>query len=136
MERERHGDPQVQFDRSAKIAALPLDRPALDARWFHRLAQLRGAVPVFRMLLAKELARGHPLEAFGFHQVLLRALIELLGMRYRPDRFDFGWRYVETELPEPAQRLIERYAFIADAGALRQLSSELAEELMRQLETS
>ncbi|MBA3252777.1 MAG: hypothetical protein H0T67_00745 [Burkholderiaceae bacterium] len=69
-------------------------------------------------------------------RVLLRALIELLGMRYRPDRFDFGWRYVETELPEPAQRLIERYAFIADAGALRQLSSELAEELMRQLETS
>ena len=59
MERERHGEAQVQFDRSAKIAALPLDRPALDARRLHRLAQLRGAVPVFRMLLAKELARGH-----------------------------------------------------------------------------
>ena len=26
------------------------------------------------------------------------SLIELLGMRYRPDRFDYGWRYVETEL--------------------------------------
>ena len=136
LERERHGEPQIQFDRRGKITALPLDRNALDARRVRRLAQLRGAVPVFLMLVEKELARGHPLEAFGFHQVLLRALIELLGMRHRPDRFDFGWRYVETELPEHAQRLIERYAFVADAGALRQLSSELGEELMRQLETS
>lgn len=136
LERERHGEPQIQFDRSGKIAALPLDRNALKARRARRLAQLRGAVPVFVMLVEKELARGHPLEAFGFHQVLLRALIELLGMRHRPDRFDFAWRYVETELPEPAQRLIERYAFVPDAGALRQLSSELGEQLMRQLETS
>ncbi len=136
LERERHGDPQVQFDRSGKIAALPLDRNALDARRSRRVAQLRGAVPIFRMLVEKELARDHPLEAFGFYQVLLRALIELLGMQYRPDRFDFGWRYVETELPEHAQRLLDRYAFVADAGALRQLSSELGEELMRRLETS
>ena len=135
LERERHGEPQVEFDRSAKIAALPIDHNALDTRRSRRLGQLRGAVPIFRMLVQKELARGHPLEAFGFHQVLLRALIELLGMRYRPDRFDFSWRYVEIELPDHAQQLIERYAFVADAGALLQLSSELGDELMRQLES-
>ena len=133
LERERHGVPQVEFDRTAQIAALPLDQPAMQARRSHRLAQLRGAVPVFRMLVEKELARGHSLEAFGFHQVLLRALIELLGMQYRPDRFDYGWRYVETELPEHARQLIERYAFASDAAALQQLSSELGEELTRRL---
>jgi hypothetical protein len=136
LERERHGVPQVAFDRTAQIAALPLDRSALEARRSHRLAQLRGAVPVFRMLVEKELAREHPLEAFGFHQVLLRALIELFGMRYRPDRFDYGWRYVETELPEDARQLIERYAFVGDAGALQRLSNELGEELTRRLETA
>ncbi len=136
LERERHGVPQVAFDRTGQITALPLDRPALEARRSHRLAQLRGAVPVFRMLVEKEFARGHPLEAFGFHQVLLRALIELLGMQYRPDRFDYGWRYVETELPEDAQHLIKRYAFVGDADALQRLSSELGEELARRLETA
>ena len=88
------------------------------------------------MLVQKELARGHPLEAFGFHQVLLRALIELLGMQYRPDRFDYGWRYVETELPEDARQLIKRYAFVGDADALPRLSSELGEELAHRLETA
>ena len=133
LERERHGVPQVAFDRTGQIAPLPLDQPALEARRSHRLAQLRGAVPVFRMLVEKELARGHPLEAFGFHQVLLRALIELLGMQYRPDRFDYGWRYVETELPENARQLIKRYALVSDVDALPRLSSELGEELARRL---
>ena len=111
LERERHGEPQVQFDRSAKIAALPLDRNALDTRRSRRLGQLRGAVPIFRMLVEKELARGHPLEAFGFHQVLLRALIELLGMRYRPDRFDFGGVYEKSSCQ--TRQLYRRYAFVA-----------------------
>ena len=136
LERERHGVPQVEFDRTAQIAALPLDRPAFEVRRSQRLAQLRGAVPIFRMLVEKELARNHPLEAFGFHQVLLRALIELLGMQYRPDRFDFGWRYVETELPDDARRLIERYAFVGDTAALQRLSGELGEELARRLEAA
>ena len=136
LEGERHGVPQVQFDRTAQIYALPLDRSALAARRSHRLAQLRGAVPVFQMLVEKELARGHPIEAYGFHQVLLRALIELLGMQHRPDRFDYGWRYVETEFPKDAQQLIQRYAFIADSSELQRLSGDLGEELTRRLEAA
>lgn len=136
LERERHGEPQVQFDRSGQITALPLDEHALANQREHRLGQLRGAVPIYLMLVEKELARDHPLEALGFYQTLLRALIELLGMRYRPHRFDYGWRYVETELPEHAQRLIERYAFVADHRRLRHLSGELGEELTRRLETA
>jgi hypothetical protein len=94
----------------------------------------QGAIPVHRMLIEKELVRGHRLEALGYYQALLRALIELLGMRHRPDRFDYGWRYVESELPADAQALIRRYAFVADRTALRQKSDDLGAELMRQLE--
>ena len=136
LERERHGEPQVEFDRTGQISALPLDEPALAARRTHRLGQLHGAVPVYWMLVEKELARDQPLEALGFYQALLRALIELLGIRHRPDRFDYGWRYVETELPEDARRLIERYAFVADTASLRRLSRELGDELTQLLETA
>jgi hypothetical protein len=136
LERERHGEPQVQFDHTGRIAARPLDREALAIRRMQRLGQLHGSVPVYRMLVEKELARGHALEALGFYQALLRALIELLGMQYRPDRFDYGWRYVETELPAHAQRLIQRYSFVSDASALQRLTSELGEELTQQLAAS
>jgi predicted nucleotidyltransferase len=118
LERERHGEAVVLFDREGVLRARTLDQGALAAQISARRRQLRGAVPVYDMLVAKELERGHALEALGFHQALLRALIELLGMHHRPERFDFGWRYIERELPPAAQALIARYAFVADPAAL------------------
>jgi hypothetical protein len=133
LERERHGDPLVYFDRTSRIRARTVDRTALAGRRARRWGQLQGAVPVFAMLVDKELARGRPLEALGFYQALLRSLIEVLGMSHRPDRFDFNWRYVETQLPEDARALLARYAFVADAQELREQAPQLADELRRRL---
>lgn len=135
LERERHGEPRVYFDRSSTIAAVPLDSDALAARRSHRIAQMRAALPVFRMLVAKELARGRPLEAHGFYLVLLRYLLEILGARHRPDRYDFGWRYVETELPPDARDQLRHYAFVGDAEALGARAAELGAELQRLLDS-
>lgn len=129
LERERHGEAIVWFDRDATLTSRPIDGESLARKRAHRLAQLRGAVPVYSMLVGKELDRGHALEAFGFHQVLLRAMIELLGMQHRPDRFDFGWRYVERELPPSAQALIARHAFVPDGNSLALLSASLLDEI-------
>jgi predicted nucleotidyltransferase len=126
LERERHGEPVVWFDRAGLLQARPADQAALARRRTQRREQLRGAVPVYAMLVDKELERGHALEALYFHQVLLRALIDLLGMRERPDRFDFGWRYVGRELSTEAQALIARHAFVPDAAALLAVAASLA----------
>jgi hypothetical protein len=129
MERERHGEAVVWFDRDGALRPRACDSGSMARRRAHRLGQLRGATPVYSMLVAKELARGHALEAYGFYQVLLRALTELLGMQHRPERFDFSWRYVETELPPTAQALIARHAFVADADALDHLTASLEREI-------
>ena len=135
LEQERHGEMIVWFDRDAALTSRPIDGESLARRRAHRLAQLHGAVPVYAMLVDKELERGHALEAYGFYQVLVRALIELLGMQHRPDRFDFGWRYVERELPPSAQELIARYAFVANGKALVAQSASLVDEVMKLLAT-
>jgi hypothetical protein len=134
LERERHGEAIVWFDRDATLTPRPIDAESMVGRRAHRLAQLRGAVPVYSMLVDKELERGHALEAYGFYQVLLRALIELLGMQHRPDRFDFGWRYIERELPRSAQALIARHAFVPDGKLLALLSASLLDEITRLLD--
>jgi hypothetical protein len=135
LERERHGEPQVFFDRGGTIRAEPLDRATLTQRRNQRLEQLRASLPVFQMLLDKELARGRPLEAYGFYLVLLRGLLEALGIQHRPDRFDFGWRYVERELPPAARERLRHYAFIADDATLALRARELAAELQQLLES-
>jgi hypothetical protein len=134
LERERHGEPLVYFNRGERIRARPADQRSLADRRARRWKQLQGAVPIYAMLVEKELARGRTLEAYGFYQVLVRALIEVSGMAHRPDRFDFGWRYVESELPASERATLARYAFVARPEALHELAPQLAAELLRRLQ--
>jgi hypothetical protein len=120
LERERHGEPRVLFDREGAIFAPALDRVAHAARMQKRLAQIRAAWPVYRTIVAKELARGRALDAIGFYfNGPLRPGIELLGVRHRPDRYDYGWRYLHADLPPDAQRELERLAYVDSPESLR-----------------
>jgi len=114
LERERHGIPRIVFDRDGTIAALPLDRARHEERLRRRLAEIRASWPVYRIIVEKELARGRALDAIGFYfSGLLRPLVELVGMRYRPDRFDYGWRYLHDELPRDLQHQLASFAYVA-----------------------
>jgi len=113
LERERHGEPRVLFDRDGTISAPPLDRARHAARMQARLAQIRASWPVYRTNVEKELARGHALDAIGFYfGGLLRPLVELIGMRYRPERFDYGWRYLHLDLPAELQQTLQNFAYV------------------------
>lgn len=137
LERERHGEPRVHFARDAPIEAPPLDRARHAERLRKRLAQIRASWPVYRTIVEKELARGRALDAIGFHfNGLLRPLVELAGMRHRPERFDYGWRYLHQELPAELQREFEAFAYVAGPDriaehlpALDRLAAGLLEEL-------
>ncbi len=120
LERERHGDPRVLHDPAALLTALPLDRTKHAEKMQARLAQIRAAWPVYRLIAEKELVRGRALDAIGFYMNgLLRPLLELIGMRHRPERYDFGWRYLHSDLPEGMQRELEQLAYVSDAATLR-----------------
>jgi hypothetical protein len=113
LERERHGEPRILFDRDGTITARPLDQARHEARLYGRLEQIRASWPVYRTIVEKELARGRALDAIGFYfSGLMRPLIELVGMRYRPERFDYGWRYLHDELPVELQRQLEGLAYV------------------------
>lgn len=137
LERERHGEPRICFDRDQRVVAPPLDRERHAVRLRQRLAQIRAAWPVYRMIVEKELARGRALDAIGFYfNGLLRPLVELAGMRHRPERFDYGWRYLHHDLPPDLQQTLQGFAFVAgpeqlsaQLPALDRLAAQLFDEL-------
>jgi len=99
-ERERHGARCVLFDKCGISAQPPLDRDAHAKRLRERLASLRLTFPLFQSLVKKELARGRAIDAHAFYvSHTLSPLITLLRMRHCPERFDFGARYLEFDLP-------------------------------------
>lgn len=132
LEVERHGRPQVLLDPRGWVQPQQMDRAAHDARRARRLAQNRLAWPVYRMLVAKELARGRALDAYGFYQALLRLLVELAGLLHRPDRFDYAWRYLHHDLPADLQQALQRLAYAGSSEAIAERLPE-ADELHRRL---
>ncbi|MFH1143825.1 MAG: nucleotidyltransferase domain-containing protein [Candidatus Eisenbacteria bacterium] len=112
LESERHGHPLVLFDRCNLLAPVALDRAAHRKKMEQRLADLRVQFPLLQPLVTRGILRGQPAESAYAYQVLtLKPLTELLRMRYCPERFDFGLRYIDRDLPADWRAEIERLAY-------------------------
>lgn len=117
---ERHGKPVVHFDHKGLIKPHPVNKAEWQARLENRAKQLEDALPIYILQVLKPLDRHHYTEAFGFYyHGLLRRLVELLGIRYRPYRYDFELRYLERDFPQKEQASIHEYMKYVDPDDLR-----------------
>ena len=116
---EPHGFARVLFDKVGMEPAPPADVEALRKRMRTELENIKARWSMFGIMVEKELKRGRPLDAFHFYQgMVVRPVVVLLGMRYRPFRFDFGMRYLHFDLPESIQKELQEIAFVASPGDL------------------
>ncbi|MBM3308519.1 MAG: hypothetical protein FJY74_09360 [Candidatus Eisenbacteria bacterium] len=115
-----HGDPVFLVTRGRPPRPPRWDRRAHVRAMRARLARLRARREIFGCFVDKELERGNSVEAlFNYQRVVLDALLEVLSMRYRPQRYGFGVRYVHRELPKAAVKRYEGLAFVRDLADLR-----------------
>jgi hypothetical protein len=133
MQTERHGNPVVLFDKEGRIRSRPVDEQALLQRQNRRLNEIVEAFPVYRTTVFKELDRGNAIDAFAFYYSgMLRPLIEVMGLIYRPYRFDFGFRYLKRSLPADLYRRIEPFFFVANPHLLGEYAKSV-DELFNQM---
>jgi hypothetical protein len=119
MEPERHGTPIVLFDRNGLVVPAELDRADLSAKMRRRLAELSVRFPMFQNLVTKAVYRDSMVEAlFTFQSMTMRPLIDVLRMRYAPERFDFGPRYLQFDLPINHYRQLEWMSMPTDGEGL------------------
>lgn len=130
---ERHGAGVVLIDREGWFdEPVHLDRTSHRRRIEHRLARLAALHPHLMPIVGKPLRRGHRLDALARYQNrLVRPLCELMRIEHDPDRFDYGFRYLDRDLPEAERILLERLAFI---GATDDLGAAI-DEARREIET-
>jgi hypothetical protein len=111
----------VLFDRSdgRRTATAQFDEVAHRRRMREALHQEIMRWNLYRDFVAKELARGRTIDAFGFYIAFaVRPVLTVLGMLHRPDRFDYGFRYVKDELPADDVAAIERLCYVGNPGEL------------------
>ena len=114
LERERHGVPIVHFDRTGEVAPAPLDREAFAEAAARRLAALRSEFALFQGFVRVEVARGNALAALAAYRgYTLRPLLEVVRLRHCPERYDYGLKYSQADLPEEVVRRLEHLAYFA-----------------------
>lgn len=134
LEPERHGEAVVLFDRGNHLSAPPFDRAAHEQRVAARLADLRVRFALFSPFAEKAARRGDAPEAAHFYfNMTLRMLVDLLRIRYCPDRFDFGPRYLRDDLPRAWFDTISRLALIGSLESIAEHNREARELFTRVL---
>jgi hypothetical protein len=132
LERERHGDALVLFDKEGLVKSAPFDRSAHVAKMEKRLAVLREIFPLFQNLTIKAARRRAGADAMMTYMTqTVRPMVELLRMRYCPDRYDYGLRYLDRDLPADVGTEVERLVFPSSVGALESYQAR-AEAIFRE----
>ena len=89
---------------------------------------------MFQPLVIRAIARGHVAEAMHWYMAFaLRPLVDVLRMRHCPDRFDFGLRYLDRDLPPELRAELERLAYPGDPAALGRYREAAAERVEAEL---
>ncbi|MBC02612.1 MAG: hypothetical protein CMJ34_04825 [Phycisphaerae bacterium] len=133
LDEERHGTAVVLVDREGWFdEPVSLDRNAHRRRIREHLSTLAALHPHLMPLVRKSLIRGERLDALTrYRNRLLKPLCDLMRIEHDPDRYDFGFRYLDRDLPESERRLLERLSFIGIDDDL----SAAVEEARREVES-
>ncbi len=118
-EPELHGNSIVYFDRTGKVGGEHLDQQKNREQIKARITRIAATSDLFHCFVDKEAARGRPVDAMLlYHQMVLSPLVETLRMIHCPERFSFGPRYLQYDLPPQEYSRIEDLHYVAAPGQL------------------
>jgi hypothetical protein len=107
MDTRRHGTPIVVHDPDGLLVLEDDDEAELAAQREQAVAQTAARRQTAAWLVERAIARGDLAEATLLHlRLAVEPLVRLLRIQHSPARFDFGLRYLRTDLPDGfAERL-------------------------------
>ena len=103
-----------------------------------RLAILRKTFDFFQIIVKKEINRGYLVSAISnYHTYTLQPLVELLGMVYRSERYDFRSKYFYRDFPTEVINCVEPLYCVmnlADLAAKQQQAEVIFAETLPRVE--
>ncbi|MBD2043633.1 nucleotidyltransferase domain-containing protein [Microcoleus sp. FACHB-672] len=140
LEVERHGNVVVGFDKANLVTPPALDKIKHLQEMQARLAILKNNFDFLQIFVKKELNRGNLVAAISnYHSHTLNPLIEVLGMLYRPNRYDFETKYFNRDFPVEVIDQVENLYCLSslDDLAKKQQEAELLfAETVKKVEAS
>ena len=108
MDTRRHGTPIVVHDPDGLLVLEDDDEADLAAQREQAVAQTAARRQTAAWLVERAIARDDLAEATLLHlRLAVEPLVRLLRIQHSPARFDFGLRYLRTDLPEGFAERVE-----------------------------
>lgn len=118
---ELHGEVKVHFDKIGLTETKELEKGEWDKKMAERIEIIKKRHEVFKVMPLKELPREQYVDAFAFYYgFYLNTLVELLRIKYKPFRYNFGLRYLKYDLPADVFKQVEALIFIKDGKDLEE----------------
>jgi len=118
---EIHGEVKVHFDKIGITEMKELEKGEWDKKLAKRVEEIKTKFDLFKIMPLKEIPRGNLAEAFAFYYgFYFNPLIELLRIKHKPFRYNFGTRYLQYDLPKEIYKEIEPLLFVRDSKDLEQ----------------
>ncbi len=141
IDRGRHGSPLVHVDKCGCVAVTLEPADEQRARLQKSVSQIAEFHWELKIdLIRKHIRRGSTLHAFGAYQaVLIRPLVELLRIRYCPERSSHHLADVQWDLPAEVTARLEPLVMVSTLGGLEKnlpIVDEWTRNLLRELSTS
>jgi len=116
---EIHGEVKVHFDKIGITEMKELEKGEWDKKLAKRVEEIKEKYELFKIMPLKEIPRNNLAEAFAFYYgFYFNPLIELLRIKYKPFRYNFGTRYLKYDLPPEVYSEIETLLFVRDLNDL------------------
>lgn len=129
LEVERHGNAVIAFDKANLVVATNLNQEEHFSKMKQRFEHLKMMFDFWQIFVKKEINRGHLAQAIvNYQSYTLRHLVELLGMIYRPYRYDFTIKYFNRDFPPEVVARVEPLFCVMDLADLAK-KQQLAEEM-------
>jgi predicted nucleotidyltransferase len=113
----RHGTPVVLFDKTGILKEASRNPKMVSPPDYGENFMARFEV-LYRTFL-KESLRGKFIDSHLFYSRLVLMLIQLMRAQHSPQRFDFGFRYIERDLPAAEAHLINELLRISDLETMQ-----------------
>jgi predicted nucleotidyltransferase len=139
LDLERHGKLVVAFDKANLIVQTNLNQSEHLEGMKARFEILKIKFDFLQIFVKKEIYRGRFVEAIAnYHNYTIQPLIEILGMVYRPNRYDFKTKYFSRDFPpDVIAKVSSLYCVknLADLAEKQQLAEKIFAEARQQAET-
>lgn len=130
LEVERHGNAAIAFDKANLVLPTNFNRDEHFLKMKQRFEQLKMMFDFWQIFVKKEINRGHLAQGIvNYQSYTLRHLVELLGMIYRPYRYDFmNLKYFYRDFPPEVIARVEPLFCVTDLTDLAK-KQQLAEKI-------